>query len=46
MAPSGEGANLAMFDGAEPGQAIAAQPGDIEAAVTVYGKAMFPRSEP
>jgi hypothetical protein len=45
MPPSGEGANLAMFDGAELGQAIAAHPGDIEVALTAYEEAMFPRSE-
>ncbi|WP_328396851.1 FAD-dependent oxidoreductase [Nocardia sp. NBC_00416] len=45
MAPSGEGANLAMFDGAELGKAIAAHPGAIEAALTAYEAALFPRSE-
>ncbi|MBB5066770.1 NAD(P)/FAD-dependent oxidoreductase [Granulicella mallensis] len=44
MIPSGEGANLAMFDGAELGQAIAANPGDIEAALLAYEKDLFPRS--
>jgi len=44
-APNGEGANLAMFDAAELGQAIVASPGDIEAALTAYEAALFPRSE-
>jgi 2-polyprenyl-6-methoxyphenol hydroxylase-like FAD-dependent oxidoreductase len=45
MPPSGDGANLAMFDGAELGRAIATHPGGIEAALAAYEEALFPRSE-
>ncbi|MET8664300.1 FAD-dependent oxidoreductase [Streptomyces tendae] len=43
MPPSGEGANLAMYDGAELGRALAEHPGDAEAALAAYERDLFPR---
>jgi 2-polyprenyl-6-methoxyphenol hydroxylase-like FAD-dependent oxidoreductase len=44
MPPSGDGANLAMFDGAELGVAIATHVEDTETGLAAYERDMFERS--
>jgi 2-polyprenyl-6-methoxyphenol hydroxylase-like FAD-dependent oxidoreductase len=43
--PGGDGANLAMLDGAELGRALAAHLHEPEVALGAYEEVMFPRSE-
>ena len=44
MPPSGEGANLAMLEGAELAKAIVQHPTDMAAALSIYEKLMFSRA--
>ncbi|MGW4396368.1 FAD-dependent oxidoreductase [Amycolatopsis nivea] len=43
--PNGEGANLAMLDGSDLAQLLAAHPDDVETALALHEERMFARSE-
>ncbi|MFJ7079002.1 FAD-dependent oxidoreductase [Streptomyces sp. NPDC098781] len=46
MSPfAGEGANLALIDGADLGRCLVEHPGDTEAALSAYEAQLFPRGE-
>ncbi|WEH41231.1 NAD(P)/FAD-dependent oxidoreductase [Streptomyces sp. AM 2-1-1] len=46
MSPfAGEGANLALIDGADLGRCLAEHPGNTEAALSAYEAILFPRAE-
>jgi len=46
MAASGEGANLAMVDGAQLGKLLVGHPGDVEAALRAYEAALLGEDSP